>query len=247
MQNTLYVGFDRTISLPHGGFLFIHDELPKRPLFATVFDPLEHTLNPLKGIEYKAARDLSDVLYTAYPQGENTLTVRNGRRALLQALLTTTRLDRIKGDEEVEGMIQDILTSPVLRKVLCSRAPNFSFKKETPIFARINRAELGDFDALVLGLILIGHYKGQIILPDAAFYLRDAHIALVREERLIAGVHYLDELKPRAPALRQAILLIEDKVPSRTLLSDAQLLAEYAGKVPGTNGFNDFVEASVGL
>lgn len=243
-MNLLHVGFSKDIELPSGGFLYIHDEVPDVPR-SLVFYPHKHSFNPLKGIQYKAARDLADVLYTAYPQGENTLTVRNGRRALLKAILNTTRLDKIKGDEELEGMISDILTSPVLSKVFATTT--FSFNPKTKIFARINRAELGDFDALILGLVLIGHYKGQIILPDAGFYLRDAHISLVREERLIAGVHYLDELKPRAPALRQAILLIEDKIPYRTLLSDAQLLAEYAGKVPGTNGFQDFVDAAVGL
>jgi hypothetical protein len=41
--------------------------------------------------------------------------------------------------------------------------------------------------------------------------------------------------------LRQSVLLVEDKVASRARLEDAQLLAEYAGLVTGTNAFNDFV------
>ena len=96
------------------------------------------------------------MLYTAYPQGENTLTVRNGKRTLLKALLSADRLDKVEGDEEVTGMIGDLLQSPVLTRVLC-RPTNFSFSPNSLILARLNRAELGDFDALVLGLFLIAH------------------------------------------------------------------------------------------
>jgi hypothetical protein len=66
--------------------------------------------------------------------------------------------------------------------------------------ARINRAELGDFDALVLGLLLMGHFKGQLVVPDLGFYGRDAHVSLVREERLIGGVN----LAAREAAQRRA-------------------------------------------
>jgi hypothetical protein len=60
---------------------------------------------------------LRTFVYTVYPQGENTLTVRNGKRALLKALLQSESLDKIKGDEGVSGMIGDILASLVLRGV----------------------------------------------------------------------------------------------------------------------------------
>jgi len=58
-------------------FLFIDDEIPdipdwKRP---KIFDPFKHGYNPLKDIDYRKAREIADVLYTIYPQGENTLTV----------------------------------------------------------------------------------------------------------------------------------------------------------------------------
>ena len=46
--------------------------------------------------------------------------------------------------------------------------------------------------------------------------------------------------------LRQGVLLIEDKVPSGTTMEDAETLAQYAGLVPGANGFNDFVQDAVG-
>lgn len=65
-------------------------------------------------------------------------------------------------------MIEDLLTSPVLRQVLCN-ATNFPFKRGSVILARLNRAELGDFDALVLGLFLMLYFKGQIVVPDFGF------------------------------------------------------------------------------
>ena len=60
----------------------IADKVPDVPR-ARVFDPHKHCFNPLKDIDYKKAREIADVLYTIAPQGENTLTVRNGKRALL--------------------------------------------------------------------------------------------------------------------------------------------------------------------
>src|SRR5688500_7748028 len=84
IMNKLYVGFSKTVPAPKRG-LFIHDEVPDVAR-ARIFDPTQHSFNPLKDIDYKTARALADVLYTAFPQGDNTLTVRNGKRALLKAL-----------------------------------------------------------------------------------------------------------------------------------------------------------------
>ena len=203
-MNKLYLGFSKQIELPKRNFLFIDDDIFDFPQ-SRVFDPTNHSFNPLKDIDYKKARALADVLYTATPQGENTLTVRNGKRALLQALLKADRLDKVRGDDEVTAMIADILTSPILRRVLCNPKDQFSFNPRSVVLARLNRAELGDFDALVLGLLLINHFKGQIVLPDFGFYGCDAHISLIRENRLIAGVNFLDELPLR---LRNSVLSV---------------------------------------
>ena len=34
----------------------------------------------------------------------------------------------------------------------------------------------------------MSHFKGQIIVPDFGFYGREAHVSLLRENRLMAGV-----------------------------------------------------------
>jgi hypothetical protein len=242
-MNQLHVGFSKAIELPKGGFLYIHDEVPDLAQ-SRIFDPLKHSFNPLRDIDYKRARQLSDVLYTIAPEGENTLTVRDGKRAMLQALLEKAhkhaqRFDRIRGAEEVTAMLADILASPVLRRVFCNPKDQFSFRPGSRIFARVDRAELGDFDALVLALVLMNHFKGQLIVPDFGFYGRPAHASLIREHRLIAGLNFLGELPPR---LRQAVLLIKDKRPAAALYEDAEVLARYAGLAPGTNAFNDFVQ-----
>ena len=131
-----------------------------------------------------------------------------------------------------------MLMSPVLKRVLCNRT-NFSFNVRSTILVPINRGELGDFDALVLGLFLMAHFKGQLVVPDFGFYGRDAHMAYVRQGRLIAGVDVLNELPPK---LRQGMLLIKDKVASGATFEDASTLAQYAGLQPSTVGFNEFVE-----
>lgn len=238
--------------MPRGGFLLIDDEARDIPR-SRVFDPTKHSFNPLKSIDYKRARELTELFYTIAPQGEGTLTVRNGKRALLKALLKADRLDQVRGetvsgkhgrpeDDEVKGMMDDILMSPVLRRVLCNPT-NFSFNPKSAIVARISRKELGDFDALVLGLLLMSHAQGQVVVPDLGFYGRDFHSRLIREERLIAGVNFLDELPP---GLRKSVLLISDKVPSGTTVDDAEELARYERLIKGTNAFNEFVERTTG-
>ena len=247
MHNKLYVGFSKNIKLPKGSFLYIDDDVPPHPK-AKVFDPLKDGFNPLRGIDKKSARDLAAVLYTLPSEAPNTLTVRNGRRALAKAFAGATRLDdievesKIKGvKEEVEGMLEELLFTDLMRTVLCGEN-DFAFTgKNAKVFARINRAELGDFDALVLGLFLMSHFRGQIIVPDFGFYGRDNNANLIREERLIAGVYHLGELPPK---LRSAVLLIPDKIASGAKLEDAEELAGYARLLRGTNGYNDFVQAA---
>lgn len=54
---------------------------------------------PRAGITYRKAREIADILYTVSPQGGNSLTVRNGKRALLKMLLDGPgRLDVLPRD-----------------------------------------------------------------------------------------------------------------------------------------------------
>ena len=163
MKNKLYIGFTKTISVPRSGCLFIDDQVRAIPR-ARLFDQMKHCFNPLSGMDYKKAREIAEVLYTIYPQGENTLTVRNGKRSLLAS--QPSRLDKVlvnigkhtpAGTIEAMELLKDILISPVLKRVLCNDT-NFSFNPRSVICARLNRAELGEFDALVLGPISHGAF-----------------------------------------------------------------------------------------
>lgn len=211
---------------------------------AKLFDVERHTFNPLRGMDYKQARDFAQILYSANPEGKDTLTVRNGKRALVRLLLEKpTRLDRLEGDERDPGTVEalatvnDILLSPVLRRVLCSPT-NFAFKGR--VVLRLDRAELGDFDAFVLAALVIGQSKGQVIVPDFGFYGRDT--SLIRQNRLVAGVNFLEEL---SPLLKNAVLLIKDKIGNGCIPEDAAVLAGFEGLTPGTNEYNDFIQHRV--
>jgi hypothetical protein len=140
-------------------------------------------------------------------------------------------------------MIGDLLASPVLRRVLCNPT-NFSFNERSVIQARINRVELGDFDALVLGLFLMSHYKGQLVVPDFGFYGRDIHTRLIRENRMMAGVSELKELPEK---LRSRAMLIPDKRISGATWDDAVELAKYQKPHLGkdSNAYNDFIEGAI--
>ena len=84
----------------------------------------------------------------------------------------------------------------------------------------------------------MSHAKGQIAVPDFGFYARDIHPRLIREERLVAGVNFLDELP-------ENLLLINEKIPSGAIVDDAEELAKYERLARGTNGFLDFVAKAI--
>lgn len=59
-MNKLYVGFSKNVETPRGGFLLIDDEARDIPR-SRVFGPTKHSFNPLKGIDYKRARELAEL------------------------------------------------------------------------------------------------------------------------------------------------------------------------------------------
>lgn len=249
-MNKLFVGFSKQIDVPKCGCLFIDDEVPKLPSWrrAKIFDPNKHSFNPLEGMDYRKATAFVDMLLALMPGGENTLTKEEAEYILLEALLSApqsleTLIEASKDAmrEKARRMIGRLLLSPVLRDVFC-KPTNFSFKKGSVVLARLSRAEFGDFDCLALGLALMAQFKGQVVIPDFGFYGREAHIGLIREKRLIAGVNTLGELPPK---LRQSVLLIKDKVASGATYEDAETLALYERHVRGTNAFNEYVAGAM--
>src|ERR1700731_4717490 len=97
MRNHLLIGISdktsRLLELAGDHKFLLIDDGPIADAFllefpeAKEFDVTRHSFNPLQGIDYKRARDFAAAVYTASPEGENTLTVRNGKRALARLLL----------------------------------------------------------------------------------------------------------------------------------------------------------------
>lgn len=208
---------------------------------AHLFDVSKHSFNPLRGIDVKRARDFATAVYG----DKDLMTYRDGKRALTQMLYVARRLDRLpvvplEGYDDAKATIDDLLLSPVLKNVLCGN-PNFSFKGQ--VVVRLDRSVMGDFDAFVLAQLLIGQVQGQVIVPDFGFYGRDHHKTLIREGRLAAGVNFLAEIK--STDLRNALLLIEDKLGHHCLPEDAEVLAQFKGLRPGTDGHSTFVDERI--
>lgn len=242
-MNKLYIGLaDKTFDTRPGYLLIddgpICDAFLAKHKRAKEFDPRKHSFNPLP-MTVRNAREFASIVFGE--AGADTLRVRDGKRALTRLLTKANRLDRLnagRADDEKEAaaIIDDLLLSPVLRGVLCNQTPRWLFSGS--LVARINRADLGDHDARILGSLLILQFKGQIIVPDFGFYARDFHASLLRENRLIAGVYTLSELEPK---LRQLCLLME-KEGRRCTYDDAQTLAHYAGLAPHTVGYDDYLK-----
>lgn len=250
-MNVLTVGFDKSPLLDYvePPFLIIDDGdlidrivLPKRRK-VTVLDLSKHRLNPLKDIDYRRAREFVQVLNATFPEGESTLTRRNSNYQLLCALLEKPKLlsDLIsdtKDTRDAYQQIQTLLMSPVLEPVL-NRPTNLSLKGT--IFARLNRAELGDFDCFVLGNLLVSNYPGTVIIPDFGFYACGFHTRLMRQERLVAGINSFAEV----PKLRNHLMLMERKIGSHCTPEDAHTLAIYAGIIENTMRYHDFIERNI--
>ena len=254
-MNKLFVGRNFEIEIPRGGCLLIDTTARAIPDWRRprIFDPLLNSFNPLANLDYRKSCDIVDIFDALFLRGDTTLTKETGldyiaelleRRPKsfqeLADLIPTPDKKSTTGHQWAYAKVRRILRSPVLSKVFCER-PNFSFKRGSVNQARIDRSELGPFDTLALGLFLIAEFPGQIIVPNFGPYARPLHAALIDENRLIAGVRTLSQLKGE---LHDMALLME-KVGQGCIYDDAQVLAKYEGHIPGTNAFNAFVDAAM--
>lgn len=119
--------------------------------------------------------------------------------------------------------ISGLLMSPFIREVLCTDT-TFDLSPERITIAKLDRAKIGDFNAFLVGTLLIRHSQGQVYIPDFGFYGRDYFASLLRQNRFILGVDFLAALPVK---LQQAVLAIKDKTAYRTTLEDAERLLVY--------------------
>lgn len=244
-QNHLLIGredkTERLLDISKPRFLLIDDgpiaaafleQFPKTKLF----DPFEHSFNPLQGMDYLRACDFVSVMQERFAAGSDTLTKEGAWDVMLAALLERPRSlahmltddSKDSGYISAQRMIRRLLMSPVLRRVFCER-PHFKFG-EASVVARLDRSRLGDFDAFIIALLLIGQHKGQVIVPDGGFYLRPLHVSLIRQDRLTVGLRYLAELPL---PMQHAVLAIEDKHLMRLLPDDAETLIGFTDHPSG--------------
>ena len=250
----LILGTDKTDTilehLPES-FLLIDDgpvidalTLPVRRK-VTQLDLSVHSFNPLARMDYLKARQFVAMLNSVFPEGESTLTRKNSNFILLKALVETNArtLDTLlspskdPAGQDAYQKIETLLLSPVLRRFLTSPTKRLSLTGI--LIARLDRAALGDFDCFVIGNLLIASYPGQAVIPDFPFYAIQSHSQLIRQDRMIAGANFLDELPVK---LRQQLLL-GAKIGCRTTADDAEVLAGYGRFRKGTEGYSALVEA----
>lgn len=241
-MNLLLLGH-KTLPELRDNFLLIHGgeislTVPDRKK-VTVLDFQKDSLDPLKDMTYLRAREFISVLDAVFPAGANTLTRENANYLILEALLDRpTKLSKLlrpsKDPHEMAAYrkIQTILLSPVLSRFL-NRPTNFSL--DGVVIAKIDRGELGDFDALMLSNILMSFYPHQIVCMDFGFHGREHHSRLIRENRLIAGVNFLAEL----PLTLQNEVLLMPRVVHRATYEDAVRVLNQEGKPPTMENTHD--------
>jgi len=255
-MNTLLVGTHKTFNdfdFSEGALIIddgqVIDAMKRKYPKAKLFDIAQHSINPLDGMNYRRARDFISILGAIFPEGENTLRREAANFLILTALskAPSSLADLIAPDsKDPDRMLAcqklaTLLVSPVIKSVL-TEPTNFRFRNHT-VLAKLDRAAIGDFDAFVIASFLVMLYPGQIVIPAFDFYGRDFHTALIREDRLIAGVNVLSRV--RSNDLRQELLTIPEKRARRCTFEDAEVLANHAGEKRGTVGYDDFISAAM--
>jgi len=244
MRSKLFVGQFPNFPPPVEPYLWIDDHVPTVP-YARYFKPEEDTFNILRNITDKKAKELTRIIYTYLEGGTTTLTVRNGKIELPYALKSINKLDKLSGTEELDMIRRGLLFSSTIRHILCSPKQSVSFNPRAKLIARLNRSELGDDDALLIGQLLISEYKGLVVIPHLEFYGKDFHTYLIREDRLIAGI---DTFANVTPKLRSALMTM-DITPNHCLYRDAVLIAELSRLRPdplrADNEYTTFIDQAM--
>lgn len=248
----LQIGLRTKIERPKGSFLWIDGEVehPK----GRIFDPLKNHFNPLKNLNYRKSCEIVEIFDALFTRGDSTLTKDTGLDFLhdclekkpesFDTLVPEPDKKSSTGHIWAYSKVKRLMRSPVLGSVFCE-GNEFSFKgKNTKIIARLDRGVLGDFDALALGLFLTAHYKGTVCIPAGEFYLRNLHVALIREDRLIVGVRRLKDL-PEA----FDVMDFDERIPQGATFKDAEELAECEGLRrifdKEDSDFNKYVDAAM--
>ncbi|QOZ20815.1 hypothetical protein XI02_42110 [Bradyrhizobium sp. CCBAU 21365] len=204
------------------------------------FDFETHGLNPLPA-SYAMRRRLPGILWDN--SGKDTLRVRDGKRALRNKLKANNakRFDKLPfnngdADREAADMVDELMDSPVLSKVLTKRPPRFLLSGSSVV---VRMGELEDFDRTVLGSLFALLYPGNVIISDFGQYARDLHIPMMRKGRLSIGLNNLEQLDKR---MQQAVLQIPTKIGRGCTYDDAVELAQIGCKFPpGTMDYNAFI------
>lgn len=219
---------------------------------AVVFDPHVHRFNPLPMNDVQA-QEFADIVFGE--EGAGTLTVRNGKDALIDLLMKAKRLDnlgagRSDAHKEAQAAIDRLLRSPLLRKILCGTDDNrFSFRRGRSIVARLDPTDpaLGRHNAKILAALLIFQFKGQVIIPDFGRYARVFHTTLADEKRLMAGVKTLSQIRKRNYEELLDTCLLMERIGTRCTYDDAVELAKYdCDEPPRTDGYDTFIKRAMG-
>jgi hypothetical protein len=250
MKNTLFLGKFDDIPIPSGGSLFINKTVRAIPEWRRprLFDPLEHSFNPLADLNYKKRCAIVDIFDALFSRGDSTLTKDTGLDYIAEAMeqKVNTFQDLIElpdrraspGHQWAYSKVRKILRSPVLSKVFCG-TPNFSFKKGSVNQARIDPKEITLFDARVLTYFLIAQFDGQVVIQNYRPYAHEMHATLIEEERFMVGVRTLSQLKGlQAMAIQQ----MEREVKGCNH-DDAVTIAKYDCRhPPHTEGYDTFIK-----
>jgi hypothetical protein len=122
--------------------------------------------------------------------------------------------------------IGTLLMSPTIRNILGQKRSTFSLTKRNIVIANLDRADIGDLTARLLGGLLIARSSGRVYINDFPFFASDHFASLFPQERFSISLSFLDQL---TPPLQQALLSIEDKIVLKTSPSDAERLMFYLG------------------
>jgi hypothetical protein len=122
--------------------------------------------------------------------------------------------------------IGTLLMSPAIRNIVGQRHSTFSLARKNIVIANLDRSQIGDLTARLLGGLLIARSAGPVYINDFPFFASEHFTSLFPQERFSVSLSFLDEVSPK---LQQALLRTLNDSARRTFIGCAVMVTYRAG------------------
>jgi hypothetical protein len=159
---------------------------------------------------------LSDISFNKSLVSTDPVVLRNWR-----TINGWDKKQRLAALAPLQNKIGTLLMSPMIRNIVGQ--PRTLFKDADYTIANLDRSQLGDTTARLIGGLLIARSTGPVVITDYGFFSSPIPFP---QDRFTVSFNFLDQLPLN---LRQEVLGIPSKFVFKTNRADAEVLSFYVG------------------